>query len=170
MSKPSEETPDLSFWLSAEGRAVLARTLDRIRRRQSELRELRTGMHSVKPGLLTNLNPDAIKIGNRFRLLNPGFVHRLALSIYLHGQKQPISVALEEYGGGYRLIAGWHRLESIKLLEAEELEKAPTVWAGVYEGLSLAERKINGAKRPPRRLPVNAGRAGRNGKGIHPAR
>ena len=67
------------------------------------------------------LDIDEIEVGKRKRKLDEGKIKSLAESFDSIGQLQPITVAKCEHGG-YRMIAGLHRLEAAKLLGWETIE------------------------------------------------
>lgn len=76
-----------------------------------------------------------IEVGKRKRKLNDDKVNSLVESFKAIGQLQPITVAREN--GGYRLIAGLHRIEAARSLGWEAIEA--TVFDGDDVELELAE-------------------------------
>jgi ParB family chromosome partitioning protein len=72
----------------------------------------------------------------RKRKLHPGKVRELAESMRAQGQLQPIIVRPLEGGGGYELVAGWHRYEAGKKLRWKSIR------ATVLEGLSADQAEL----------------------------
>jgi ParB/RepB/Spo0J family partition protein len=74
-----------------------------------------------------------IDVGPRQRPLDRKKVEELAKSIMEHGQKQPIAVRYKKNAiGGVELIFGYHRLEAMKLIDREGLDKRCSIWASIY--------------------------------------
>ena len=78
-----------------------------------------------------DISLNRIDVGPRQRPLDRKKVEELAKSIMEHGQKQPIAVR-NKPGGGCELIFGYHRLEAMKLIDREGLDKRQSIWATIY--------------------------------------
>ncbi len=76
-----------------------------------------------------------IAIGQRKRRLDEATVDRLMDSIRIHGLLHPITVTKKKTG--YRLVAGWHRLEACRRLDHQEM--AVVMVDGPELQLELAE-------------------------------
>jgi ParB family chromosome partitioning protein len=82
------------------------------------------------------ISPDDIYVlPDRMRKLRPEKVDELVESIGAQGQMQPIVVCPRE-GGGYWLIAGWHRLEAVKRLGW------PSIRATIVEGIAAEQAEL----------------------------
>jgi ParB family transcriptional regulator, chromosome partitioning protein len=85
--------------------------------------------------ITTDVEIADIRIGKRLRKFRPELVVELAESMRELGLLVPI-VLRPRRGGGYWLVAGWHRLEAAKHL------RWPTICATVFKRMSRLQAEL----------------------------